>query len=127
MNILFQVANTPGTWVTSGGTNTGVMKLVGDAVHGTSNTCIGIVSWGVIAKREDLVSSAEKPAGGTFPYHLGSYLLEDGVFLDYNHTHFLLVDDGSVGKFGREIQLRSKLEEYIMKSVSGKIFTIIAY
>ena len=31
--------------------------------------------------------------------------------LDPNHTHFILVDDGSVGEFGKEQVLRGKLEK----------------
>ena len=40
-----------------------------------------------------------------------------GAYLDHNHTHFLLVDDGSEGKFGVEIKFRSKLESYISQKV----------
>lgn len=36
--------------------------------------------------------------------------------LDNNHTHFLLVDDGTHGHYGVEIELRSRLE----KCISGK-------
>lgn len=36
--------------------------------------------------------------------------------LDNNHTHFLLVDNGTHGRYGVEIELRSRLEKYI----SGK-------
>ena len=130
---LLKVASTPGAWVVSGGTNTGVMKLVGDANHGTNNVCIGIVTWGIVAKRDTLVPQPLEPAedkaskllgvdadtrrsGETFPYRLGSYLVHKGeAFLDYNHTHFVLVDDGSVGKWGREIGFRGKFEEYLIQ------------
>ena len=37
----------------------------------------------------------------------------NGASLDPNHTHFVLVDNGSVGKYGVEIQLRSMLEKLI--------------
>ena len=37
--------------------------------------------------------------------------------LDHNHTHFLLVDDGTEGKYGVEIEFRSKLEKYISEEV----------
>lgn len=30
------------------------------------------------------------------------------VLLDPNHTHFILVDDGSEGQFGKEIEFRGK-------------------
>lgn len=43
--------------------------------------------------------------------------------LDHNHTHFLLVDDGTEGKYGGEIEFRSRLESYIstkVKTGTGK-------
>lgn len=33
--------------------------------------------------------------------------------LDSNHSHFILVDDGTHGRYGVEIPLRTKLEKYI--------------
>ena len=41
--------------------------------------------------------------------------------LDPNHTHFILVDDGSECKFGGEIELRSKFEAHVsmLKTVGG--------
>jgi len=35
--------------------------------------------------------------------------------LDPNHTHFILVDDGTQHQYGSEICLRSKLEENVAK------------
>ena len=40
--------------------------------------------------------------------------------LDYNHTHFILVDDGSEKKFGREIGLRTSLERDISQLAAIK-------
>lgn len=58
---------------------------------------------------------------GFFPAH---YMEEDvseiqgrDVPLDHNHTHFLLVDDGTEGIFGGEIEFRSHLESYISEKV----------
>jgi hypothetical protein len=31
--------------------------------------------------------------------------------LDANHTHFILVDDSSIGKYGAEIEIRADLEK----------------
>lgn len=42
------------------------------------------------------------------------------VYLDSNHTHFILVDDGSVGAFGKEIEFRSRLEAELRKGKSLK-------
>ena len=55
-----------GTWILTCGTNCGVAKLVGDAVHKNSQAvkmdgssvmpsvnCIGIAPWGYVAHKED--------------------------------------------------------------------------
>ncbi len=42
------------------------------------------------------------------------------VFLDPNHTHFILVDDGSEGHFGKEIEFRAHLEAELRKGRSLK-------
>lgn len=39
--------------------------------------------------------------------------------LDNNHTHFLLVDDGTHGQYGMEIELRTRLEEFISRKSLG--------
>ena len=107
---LAKVASTPGAWVVSGGTNTGVMKMVGDANYGTNNTCIGIVTWGIVANKEGLLHQEGKSR--RYDYHLNSYLAHEGcAYLDYNHSHFLLVDDGSENKFGREIEFRGRFDD----------------
>ena len=33
-----------------------------------------------------------------------------GTYLEPHHTHFLLVDDGSEGRYGTEIDFRARLE-----------------
>ena len=42
-----------------------------------------------------------------------------GIPLDHNHTHFLLVDDGTVGISGTQVlkDFRLQLESYISKTV----------
>ncbi len=39
----------------------------------------------------------------------------EGACLDNNHTHFFLVDNGTVNKYGAEIKFRAQLEKRIMK------------
>lgn len=110
----------------TGGTNCGVMKYVGEALQGSTKACIGIATWGVISKREDLnpdtcrrceinsnTCNANEPKN-SYSYEVGSWLTEDGAYLDSNHTHFLLVDDGNVNNYGVEIPTRGALEQYIM-------------
>lgn len=40
--------------------------------------------------------------------------------MDPNHSHFILVDDGSIGFFGREIDFRTKLETELRKGKDYK-------
>uniref|UniRef100_A0A8D0CLW4 Transient receptor potential cation channel, subfamily M, member 2 n=1 Tax=Sander lucioperca TaxID=283035 RepID=A0A8D0CLW4_SANLU len=118
---LIKVAQTTGAWIISGGMHTGVMKHVGQAVrdHALSSAmqgqivAIGVATWGTIHNREALVHSE-----GCFPAHYLMDVESQGRLscLDNNHTHFLLVDDGTQGQYGVEIELRSHLE----KCISGK-------
>ncbi|KAM4889199.1 LOW QUALITY PROTEIN: transient receptor potential cation channel subfamily M member 2 [Thomomys bottae] len=116
---LVKAAQTTGAWIITGGSHAGVMKQVGEAVRDFSLsssyqeggvTTIGVATWGTIHNREGLVH----PTGG-FP---AEYLLdEEGqgnlTCLDSNHSHFILVDDGTHGQYGVEIPLRTKLEKFI--------------
>ncbi|XP_047456105.1 transient receptor potential cation channel subfamily M member 2 [Mugil cephalus] len=118
---LIKVAQTTGAWIITGGTHAGVMKHVGQAVrdYALSNSvqgkivAIGIATWGVIHNRDTLVHSE-----GCFPAHYLMDTKDQGRLscLDNNHTHFLLVDNGTHGEYGVEIELRSRLE----KCISGK-------
>ncbi|XP_061081599.1 transient receptor potential cation channel subfamily M member 2-like isoform X1 [Conger conger] len=122
---LIKVAKTTGAWILTGGTNTGVMKHVGQAVRDyaltTSTTedqivAIGVATWGTLLNRHALVNTE-----GCFPAH---YSLDEQnqsrlACLDFNHSHFLLVDDGTHGTYGVEIALRSKLEKLISQQPLG--------
>ena len=37
--------------------------------------------------------------------------------LDVNHSHFILVDNGTVGQYGVEIPLRSRIEGAVMEQM----------
>lgn len=49
---------------------------------------------------------------------------EDGqghlTCLDSNHSHFILVDDGTHGRYGVEIPLRTKLEKFISEQTKER-------
>ncbi|XP_036207757.1 transient receptor potential cation channel subfamily M member 2 isoform X1 [Myotis myotis] len=123
---LVKVAQTTGAWIITGGSHTGVMKQVGEAVRdfSLSSSCsegevvtIGIATWGTVHNREGLVH----PLGG-FP---AEYIMdEEGqghlTCLDSNHSHFILVDDGTHGRYGVEIPLRSKLEKFISEQTKER-------
>ena len=56
---LVKAAASTGAWIITGGTNTGVMRLVGEAVaddfHNTNLTVLGIATWGKIAMRDRMI------------------------------------------------------------------------
>ena len=63
---LIKAATSTGACIISGGTNTGVMRLVGEAVadefnvHKTKLTVLGIATWGKIAMRNQIVLQVTK-------------------------------------------------------------------
>uniref|UniRef100_A0A8C4S1Y2 Transient receptor potential cation channel, subfamily M, member 2 n=1 Tax=Erpetoichthys calabaricus TaxID=27687 RepID=A0A8C4S1Y2_ERPCA len=121
---LIKVAQSTGAWIITGGSHAGVMKHVGEAMRDSalSSTskdgkivAIGIGTWGIVYNQESLIRSS-LPA---------EYAINEGKqgrlsFLDYNHSHFILVDDGTHGIYGVEIMLRAKLEKFIAKQTIGK-------
>ncbi|XP_066913442.1 transient receptor potential cation channel subfamily M member-like 2 isoform X2 [Clytia hemisphaerica] len=111
---LLKVVQTTCTWVVTGGTNTGVMKHVGEALQGaTTNVyCIGIATWGIVNDRKRL-KNLENDSAATVDYHVSNSLTTRGACLDNNHSHFLLVDKGSIEQYGHEIGLRGKVEQAV--------------
>uniref|UniRef100_A0A8C5JTN5 Transient receptor potential cation channel subfamily M member 2 n=1 Tax=Junco hyemalis TaxID=40217 RepID=A0A8C5JTN5_JUNHY len=123
---LVKVAQTTGAWIITGGSHAGVMKQVGEAVRDFMLSCshkegdivtIGIATWGTVYNRESLVC----PMGG-FP---AEYMLDEEnqgslSCLDSNHSHFILVDDGTHGRYGVEIPLRTRLEKFISEQTKVK-------
>ncbi|CAF0982195.1 unnamed protein product, partial [Didymodactylos carnosus] len=119
---LTSAAVTTDAWIFTGGTKSGIMKEVGDAIDKCryKNTktsskipCIGISSWGYTIGHEQLEQNREqrrmKQATNEetidiqkdeldrirFYRERESYQKEeDGCTLDPNHTHFILLDDG---------------------------------
>lgn len=47
------------------------------------------------------------------PYHTLLNPLSKLNVLNNFHSHFILVDDGTVGKYGAEVKLRRELEKHI--------------
>uniref|UniRef100_A0A2K5M7H7 Transient receptor potential cation channel subfamily M member 2 n=1 Tax=Cercocebus atys TaxID=9531 RepID=A0A2K5M7H7_CERAT len=123
---LVKVAQTTGAWIITGGSHAGVMKQVGEAVRDFSLSSsykegevitIGVATWGTVHRREGLIHPT-----GSFP---AEYILdEDGqgnlTCLDSNHSHFILVDDGTHGQYGVEIPLRTRLEKFISEQTKER-------
>ncbi|KAL1267375.1 hypothetical protein QQF64_032738 [Cirrhinus molitorella] len=122
---LIKVAQTTGAWILTGGTHAGVMKHVGMAVRDYTLSSgltegqivvIGVAPWGAIHNRQPLIHSE-----GCFPAYYSPDEQGQGRLscLDINHTHFLLVDDGTHGHYGVEIELRARLEKLISQRSLG--------
>uniref|UniRef100_A0A8D3BTD6 non-specific serine/threonine protein kinase n=1 Tax=Scophthalmus maximus TaxID=52904 RepID=A0A8D3BTD6_SCOMX len=111
---LIKAAVTTGAWILTGGVNTGVAKHVGDALkehcsRSSKKICtIGIAPWGVIENRNDLIGRDI-----IAPYQTLLNPLSKLNVLNNLHSHFVLVDDGTVGKYGAEVKLRRDLEKHI--------------
>lgn len=122
-----------------GGINIGVMCYVGEVVKGyivmlcgvqvlkdeeLQLYLIGIVIWGIVDYRIDLIDSKVSVQNllffclcfkmfmgmklklfiqGVVMYYMIFSLLLQGVCFDNNYLYFILVDDGMVGKYGGEI------------------------
>uniref|UniRef100_A0A3B4XSD8 non-specific serine/threonine protein kinase n=1 Tax=Seriola lalandi dorsalis TaxID=1841481 RepID=A0A3B4XSD8_SERLL len=111
---LITAALSTGAWILTDGINTGVSKYVGEAVKtfGSHNlrkrNTVGITPWGVIENNKDLIGR------DLFrPYQPLGNPLSKRACLNGFHSHFLLVDDGTLGKHGCQQGLRRKLEKHI--------------
>ncbi|XP_043509838.1 transient receptor potential cation channel trpm isoform X5 [Frieseomelitta varia] len=111
---LLKAAKTTGAWIFTGGTNTGVTRQVGDALLLEKSqrqgrvVSIGIAPWGILDKSHELVVR-----GGEVPYDCLSSPWSKYAVLNNRHAYFLLVDNGTGGRYGAEIVLRRRLEKYI--------------
>uniref|UniRef100_A0A8C8SGT9 Transient receptor potential cation channel subfamily M member 2 n=1 Tax=Pelusios castaneus TaxID=367368 RepID=A0A8C8SGT9_9SAUR len=120
---LVKVAQTTGAWIITGGSHAGVMKQVGEAVRdfSMSSSCkegeiitIGIATWGTVYNRGSLIYSNDTL------YVLDEESQGNLSCLDSNHSHFILVDDGTHGRYGVEIPLRTRLEKFISEQTKEK-------
>ncbi|XP_070687197.1 transient receptor potential cation channel subfamily M member 1-like [Pempheris klunzingeri] len=111
---LIKAAVTTGAWIFTGGVSTGVIRHVGDALKDHSSKsrgkvcAIGIAPWGIVENKEDLIGRDV-----TRPYQTMSNPLSKLSVLNSSHSHFILADNGTNGKYGAEVRLRRQLEKHI--------------
>ncbi|XP_060119491.1 transient receptor potential cation channel subfamily M member 6-like [Heteronotia binoei] len=111
---LVKAAETTGAWILTEGINTGISKHVGDAlkVHASQHLrkiwAVGIPPWGIIENQKDLIGK-----NVVCLYQTLSNPLSKLSKLNSMHSHFILADDGTVGKYGNEMKLRRNLEKYL--------------
>ena len=129
---LAKAAGCSDAWVITGGTKSGVMELVGEALgaKSTHNTdtrppLIGIAPWRWLNEthRKEL-----RARGGDVKTLRRPSEDEEEKFLDPNHTHFIMVDNGD-SRGGRtvhgEIQLRNELERFCCLHLSVPLVCIV--
>ncbi|XP_058513350.1 transient receptor potential cation channel subfamily M member 6 isoform X1 [Ochotona princeps] len=111
---LVKAAETTGAWIISEGINTGVSKHVGEALKAHSSKSlrkictVGIPPWGVIENQKDLIGKDVVCLYQTLGNPLSKL-----TTLNSMHSHFILADDGTVGKYGNEMKLRRNLEKHL--------------
>ncbi|XP_036355031.1 transient receptor potential cation channel subfamily M member 4-like [Octopus sinensis] len=115
---LVKAAQITDAWIISDGLHTGVAKHIGKAIHDNEAgkkkvVTIGIASWNCVQNKESLVNEE-----GSWP---ANYEIKDDIYsttsaLDPNHSHFILVDDGTEETLGVEAKFRKKLEHKISQN-----------
>ncbi|XP_063782066.1 transient receptor potential cation channel subfamily M member 7-like isoform X2 [Pseudophryne corroboree] len=126
-----KAAVTTGAWILTGAVNNGVTEHIGDALkEHASQLChkicvVGITPWGIIDGRQDLIGRDV-----VAPYQTLMNPLSKFHVLNSLHTHFILVDDGTVGRHGAEVHIRRELESRICQKQiharTGKRIPIVA-
>lgn len=120
---LQELGKIEGVWMATGGCSEGIMQFVGlaRALMEVPVPLIGFATWGCIRGRGSLVS----PPGTVLdePITGGGYkdvvtaneqlYAKANVELDENHSHFVLVSDGTADDFGKEFDVRAQLESVV--------------
>uniref|UniRef100_H0VIP3 non-specific serine/threonine protein kinase n=1 Tax=Cavia porcellus TaxID=10141 RepID=H0VIP3_CAVPO len=111
---LVKAAETTGAWILTEGVNMGVSKHVGNALKAHSSKSlrkictVGIPPWGVIENQRDLTGK-----NVVCMYQALGNPISKLTTLNCMHSHFILADDGTVGKYGNELKLRRNLEKHL--------------
>ncbi len=110
-------------WFFSGGTDAGVMKMVGEFLADTRAVLLAFTTWNVIAGRTAL--QADDAAPTSFPLTGRTYAAEGApmeppvaptcVPLEKNHSAFVFIDDGKRPgpSWGAEITMRHTIERVV--------------
>ena len=140
---LVQAARSGHSWIVSGGTNTGVMALAGQALSEHKVTAVGFAPWGATLGREQLDDAPVGVADANFfaPETSGAvgetaseYSAHqrpnrpDGAAAEPNHSNFVFVDDGNVGgkAWGAEISMRALVEKVLSERYSVPLVLVVA-
>ncbi|CAI9735458.1 Hypothetical predicted protein [Octopus vulgaris] len=98
-------------WIISTGLHTGIEKHIGKTINsvGYRVVTIGIAPWNCVQNKESLVNKGSWPA----KYEIKDDTDSTTSALDPNHSHFILVDDGTQETSGVEMEFRKMFENTI--------------
>ena len=131
---LVMVTATTSALVVTGGTNSGVMSLVGRLMATADTTghgppaILGVVPWRKLGGKQQLVQNDGEEQPREYRVEEG-----EGAGLEPHHTHFLMVDGGEGSGWGSEIDMRTAVEQMYEKLysvpcvymvVQGGLFTL---
>ncbi|GMR39815.1 hypothetical protein PMAYCL1PPCAC_10010, partial [Pristionchus mayeri] len=116
------------TWIITTGMHQGAVQHVCDALTDLRSgrktkskvAAIGIAPWGLIKKRARLVGHNNHVRYAMNVFGNGRFLE-----LDNAHSHFLLADNGTVGRYGAEIILRRRLESFLATGSAPVVAVVV--
>ena len=127
---LVKAAASTDAWIITGGTDHGVMKLVGEAVkeeaplYYSSRNEQSINLLGVCSKEK--IAGAEDFSGQSFIKDYKLTPVHEKVLLDPNHNNFILVENKELrGAFGQEIEFRLELEEFFVNEKIPLVLIVV--
>jgi len=114
-------------WLLTGATDVALTRIISSSLlrgyhkkREQKVACIGIAPWGCIAWKEQLLGESSNVV-----YKSENEGETVKKTLCANHTHFLLVDDGSITRFGTEQVLRTSLDAFIASNAIPLINLLI--
>uniref|UniRef100_A0A1I8BFI2 LSDAT_euk domain-containing protein n=1 Tax=Meloidogyne hapla TaxID=6305 RepID=A0A1I8BFI2_MELHA len=137
---LLKAAETTGAWVLTSGLDSGIVKHVAKALDEAGISArmrsrivtVGIAPWGMLQRREQLIghdthvvydrqniSSSPIISPSNERGEQTTTTTYGGVPLNDRGSYFLLADNGTSNRYGAEIVLRRRLEEFLAKKCNG--------
>uniref|UniRef100_A0A5S6Q8S9 LSDAT_euk domain-containing protein n=1 Tax=Trichuris muris TaxID=70415 RepID=A0A5S6Q8S9_TRIMR len=114
---LAKVSMCTNAWVFTSGLDNGVVRYLssfaeegGIIDYMQQLTLIGVAPWGVVSEQCDLIGQ-----NAQVKLMYKRFSISSSYRLNDQHTHFILVDDGTIGKMGSEMALRIDFEGYLRK------------
>ncbi|VIO96455.1 Uncharacterized protein BM_BM4357 [Brugia malayi] len=116
---MLKAAQTTGAWIITAGIDAGVVRHVATALDEAGISArmrskvvtIGIAPWGLLKRHEKLIG---KDIVVSYDPHSFSSKSKYATLND-RHSYFLLVDNGTNGRYGADIILRKRFEEFIAR------------